>query len=93
MMHPVTRDEVLELMRSRASDLLEIEPDRIQEDVSFVHDLRVDSLDLVEYTMALEDDLGVSLPDEELSEVTDIRGFLDLIMSKGPGRADAGFTA
>ncbi len=77
-------------MRSRAADLLELEPDRLQEDVSFVRDLKVDSLDLVEYTMALEDDLGVELPEEELADLTDVRGFIDLIMTKGPRRAEAG---
>ena len=51
----MTRDEVLAVMREKAVDMLEVEADAVQEDKSFVDDLQVDSLSLVEYTMDLED--------------------------------------
>ena len=78
----MTRDEVLAVMREKAADLLEVEPEAVQEDKSFVDDLQVDSLSLVEYTMDLEDTLGVALPEEELTDLTTIGAFLDLIMTK-----------
>ncbi len=80
----MTRDEVLAVMREKAVELLEVEPDAVQEDKSFVADLEVDSLSLVEYTMDLEDSLGVELPEEELTDLTTIGAFLDLIMTKNP---------
>ena len=83
------RAEVLEVMRDKAVTLLEVEPDQVQEDRSFVEDLKVDSLSLVEYTMDLEDALGVELPEEELTELTTIGGFLNLIMSKLQGALNA----
>jgi acyl carrier protein len=76
------RTALLEVLRAKAVELLELEPEQIQEDVSFKSDLHVDSLALVEYTMALEDDLGVSLPEEEVAEVATIGQFLDLLVSK-----------
>ena len=80
----MTRDEVLAVMRDKAVELLEVEADAVQEDKSFVDDLEVDSLSLVEYTMDLEDSLGIELPEDELTDLKTIGAFLDLIMTKNP---------
>lgn len=76
------RAEVMQIMRDKAEEMLELAPDDLQEEKSFVDDLKVDSLSLVEYTMDLEDALGVELPEEELSDLKTIGAFLDLIMTK-----------
>ena len=73
---------MLQVMRDKAVEMLEVESDSVQEDKSFVDDLKVDSLSLVEYTMELEDSLGIELPEDELTELKTIGAFLDLIMSK-----------
>ena len=78
----MTRDEVLTVMRERAVEMLEVDGDDVREDRSFVDDLQVDSLSLVEYTMDLEDSLGVELPEDELTDLKTIGMFLDLIMTK-----------
>ena len=76
------RAEVMQVMRDKAEELLEVSGDDLQEDKSFVDDLKVDSLSLVEYTMDLEDALGVELPEEELTDLKTIGAFVDLIMTK-----------
>ena len=73
---------MMQVMRDKAETMLEVAPEDLQEDKSFVHDLDVDSLSLVEYTMDLEDALGIELPEEELSDLATIGAFLDLIMTK-----------
>jgi acyl carrier protein len=78
----MTRDEVLTVLRDKAVEMLEVEADQVQEDKSFVDDLKVDSLSLVEYTMDLEDAFGIELPEEELTEVKTIGAFVDVIESK-----------
>lgn len=78
------RAEVLQVLRDKAVELLEVEADAVQEDKSFVADLDVDSLSLVEFTMELEDVLGVELPEQELVDVSTIGAFVDVIMSKNP---------
>ena len=40
-------------------------PEGLSDPITFVDDLKVDSLSLVEYTMELEDSLGVELPEDE----------------------------
>ena len=76
------RAEVLQVLRDKAVEMLEVEADAVQEDKSFVEDLEVDSLSLVEYTMELEDTLGIELPEEDLVDVKTIGAFLDVIMAK-----------
>ena len=78
----MTRDEVLQVLRDKAVEMLEVDADAVQEDKSFVEDLKVDSLSLVEYTMDLEDELGIELPEEELADVKTIGAFVDVIERK-----------
>ena len=76
------RAELLQVLRDKAVEMLEVEADAVQEDKSFVEDLEVDSLSLVEYTMELEDVLGIELPEEDLVDVKTIGAFLDVILAK-----------
>ena len=46
---------------------------------AFVADLGADSLDTVELVMALEDEFGIEIPDEQEDEVEKFREFLDTI--------------
>ena len=73
---------MVQVLRDKAVDMLEVEADAVQEDKSFVDDLHVDSLSLVEYTMELEDELGIELPEEELTDVKTIGAFVDVIVAK-----------
>ncbi len=76
------RAEVLQVLRDKAVEMLEVEGEQMQEDKSFVDDLQVDSLSLVEFTMELEDTLGIELPEEELTDVKTIGAFVDVILVK-----------
>lgn len=73
---------MLQVLRDKAVEMLEVEADAVQEDRSFVDDLGVDSLSLVEFTMELEDTLGIELPEEELTDVATIGAFVDVILIK-----------
>ena len=76
------RSEVFGTMRDKAVELLEVEAEDVQDDKSFVDDLKVDSLSLVEYTMDLEDVFGIELPEEELGDLKTIGSFVDLVHAK-----------
>jgi acyl carrier protein len=56
-------------MQKLAAEILGVEQDRVQMDVSFAKDLAADSLDIVELIMAIEDRYNVSLPEEELENM------------------------
>ena len=73
---------MLQVLREKAVEMLEVDAEQVQEDKSFVDDLKVDSLSLVEMTMDLEDHFGIELPEEELVDVTTIGAFVDVIHAK-----------
>lgn len=55
-------------------------PDKVGMETRIVEDLGADSLDIVEMLMALEDEFGISLPDEvaaQLHTVGDIVKYID----------------
>ena len=51
---------------------LNVSKDQLKPETSFVNDLSADSLDLVELVMELEDQFGVSIPDEEAEKIQTI---------------------
>ena len=73
---------MMQVLRDKAVEMLEVEAEQVQEDKSFVDDLKVDSLSLVELTMDLEDHFGIELPEEELVDVKTIGAFVDVIVEK-----------
>lgn len=61
-------------------DTLNCEMDDVTMEARLSEDLEADSLDAVELNMALEDELGIGVPDEELSSmktVGDIVNYLE----------------
>jgi len=44
-----------------------------------IEDLNVDSLDIVELTMAIEDEFGVAIPDEELENISTVEDILNFL--------------
>ena len=63
-------------------DELGIERDKIAEDATFEEDLEVDSLGVVELLMALEDNFGVKIPDEEAEQIRTVGEAVDMVENK-----------
>ena len=49
---------------------------------SFVDDLGADSLDNVELVMALEDEFGTEIPDEEAEKITTVQQAIDFVKAQ-----------
>jgi acyl carrier protein len=73
------REEVLEKVRGVIVDQLNVEEDVVTEDASFVDDLGADSLDIVELVMALEEEFGISIPDEEAENIKTVGDAMNYI--------------
>jgi acyl carrier protein len=80
----MTRDEVLELVRSHLASELEVDPERVEEGTRFKDDLDADSLDLVTLVMELEDNYGVRIPDEEAARIVTVGQAVDYILAHAP---------
>jgi len=75
-------DELFEKMKKIIADKLEIEEGKITLDSSFRQDLGADSLDTYELVYAIEEEMGISIPDEKANEFETVRDALDFIRSQ-----------
>ena len=55
-----------------AAEILGVEPEQVQLNVSFQRDLAADSLDLVKLIAAVEDKYDVELPEEQLEQMKNV---------------------
>lgn len=78
---PMNREELLTKMKSIIADKLSISEDQVTENASFIEDLGADSLDTVELVMALEDEFGLDIPDEDAEKLTTVGKALDYVQS------------
>ena len=63
---------MFEKIREMIAENLNIDINTITEEASFKEDLGVDSLDLFELVMALEEGFGVEIPTEDLETLTTV---------------------
>jgi len=65
-----------------AVDVLSVSQDQITAAAKFGDDLDADSLDLVELIMALEEEFGVEVPEDELEGIETVGQAFDLVVGK-----------
>jgi len=76
------RAKVFEVLKEAAVEVLGVNAEQITPDARFKEDLEADSLDLVELVMALEERLDITVPEEDLGEVTTVGNAWDLVAGK-----------
>ncbi len=76
------RSDIESKLNDLLVDELGIDRDAIAQDAKFEEDLDVDSLGVVELLMALEDNFGVKIPDEEAEQITTVGEAVDLVEKK-----------
>ncbi len=75
-------DARFEAFKKCAVEVLSVEPDKVTKDARFAEDLDADSLDLVEFVMALEEEFDVSVEEEELEGIETVGAAYDLVVGK-----------
>ncbi len=73
---------VSEKVKSIIVEQLGVKPDQIVPTASFVNDLGADSLDTVELVMALEEEFGIEIPDEEAEKILTVEDAIKYIEKK-----------
>ena len=76
-------------LQELAAEILGVEPDGVQLNVSFQRDLAADSLDLVELIAAIEDKYDVELSEEELEKMKVIADLWKFLEEKTAERLEA----
>jgi len=74
----VSQDKIRQII----ADQLGVKKEEVTDGAKFVDDLGADSLDTVELVMALEEEFGVEIPDEEAEKLVTVGDALRYIEEK-----------
>jgi acyl carrier protein len=78
----MTKEEILAKVKGVVAEKLNVGEDQVTTEAKFVEDLGADSLDQVELIMALEDDFGLKIPEEEAEQLSTVGSAVDYILGK-----------
>jgi acyl carrier protein len=62
---------------------LGVDPERVKLESSFIDDLGADSLDIVELVMAMEEEFGIEIPDEDAEKLKTVQDVANYLQAKG----------
>lgn len=63
------------------ANILGMDSNEIEMDMTFLNDLGADSLDVYQIVMGVEEELGITIPSEPLEKITTVREAVELIKS------------
>ena len=75
----MSNSNIEERVKKIIVDMLGVKPEDVVPEASFVDDLGADSLDTVELVMALEEEFGTDIPDEEAEKIKTVQAAIDYI--------------
>jgi acyl carrier protein len=75
-------DELLKKMKKLIAEKLEVDEDKITMESSFRQDLGADSLDTYELVYAIEEEMGISIPDEKANEFETVGDAVEYIKTQ-----------
>ena len=58
---------------------LGVESEKVTREASFVDDLGADSLDVIELAMAVEEEFGIEVPDDEVNKIDTVGDLIDYV--------------
>ena len=70
---------MFEKVRDMLAKQLNLKPEKITPQSDVVKDLGADSLDVVELLISLEDDYGISIPEDDIVHVKTVQDIVDMI--------------
>jgi acyl carrier protein len=74
--------QLFDRFKKCAIDVLAVDATKLTLEAKFKEDLGSDSLDLVEFVMALEEEFGISVPESDLEGVDTVGKAFNLVTSK-----------
>ncbi|MCL2599661.1 MAG: acyl carrier protein [Treponema sp.] len=75
-------DDLFEKMKKLVAEKLEIDETKITMEASFRQDLGADSLDTYELIYAIEEEMGISIPDEKANEFETVKDAYEFLKSQ-----------
>ena len=68
-----------EKLKKVIADVLNVDPEEITMETTFVDDLGADSLDVFQIIMGIEEEFGIEVPPEEAEKITTVEEAVNLI--------------
>ena len=75
----MTRQEIFNKVKTLILDELQVDEAKVTEEATFESDLGADSLDAIELITGIEDEFGVSIPDEEAMTLRTVGAIVDFL--------------
>jgi acyl carrier protein len=79
-------DEMFEKIKKLVAENLEVEADKVTMEASFTQDLGADSLETYELVYAIEEELGIRIPDEKANEFETVGDAYNYLKSQMAGK-------
>lgn len=70
---------MIERVKEVIAKQLRMSPDEIADDASVLEDLGADSLDIVEMLMTLEDEMNITIPDDDVAGLRTVKDIADYL--------------
>jgi acyl carrier protein len=79
----MTEQEILTGLGEIIEEIAGVQADDVTPDKTFVDDLDIDSLSMVEIAVAAQDKFGVEIPDDELKNLKTVKHVIDYVQAQG----------
>ncbi|MCL5972770.1 acyl carrier protein [Sulfobacillus thermosulfidooxidans] len=73
------KEQVFDKVKEIIVDQLGVDEEEVTPEASFIDDLGADSLDIVELIMALEEEFGLEIPDDEAEKISTVNDAVEYI--------------
>lgn len=75
----MTQEEILAGLSEIIDEIAGVSADEVTPDKTFVDDLDIDSLSMVEIAVAAQDRFGVEIPDDQLKDLKTVQDVIDYV--------------
>ena len=83
----MTEQEILAGLGEIVEEIAGVPADEVTPNKSFVDDLDIDSLSMVEIAVAAQDKFGVEIPDDQLKDLTTVQDVVNFVSKNAEGSA------
>jgi acyl carrier protein len=78
----ISKEDLFAKIKENLVETLELDADHVTLETNIVEDLGADSISLMEFTLALEDEFGIEISDEDAEHILTLGQVVDYVSDK-----------
>ena len=78
----ISKEDLFAKIKENLVETLELDADNVTLETNIVEDLGADSISLMEFTLALEDEFGIEISDEDAEHILTLGQVVDYVSNK-----------